>query len=290
MRYYTKVYFCEDVEKMYILPPLRHEMYSFAARYLIECEMATTQKSFCTPSTLLRGVTEEHYREVGAIIETAKAFARSMYQCIYVLDRFKNNFLYVSENMDFLFGLSAEEIQTTGYQALLDCIAEEEQHKVVEVAKKSFEFIESLPVAERTSYTATCDFHLAHGNTQRLVSHTLTPICLAPDGRVWLVLCTLALSARKMPGRIIMKKQGGETCYRYFLDARKWRCQPVTQLSKMESELLILSAQGYTMQEIAARLYKSVDTIKGYKRGLFVKLQVKNIQEALSYVTSYRLL
>ena len=61
-------------------------------------------------------------------------------------------------------------------------------------------------------------------------------------------------------------------------------------LNETEREVLLLSAQGHTMNEIADRLCKSVDTIKGYKKALFAKMEVKNIAEALSYATNYRLL
>lgn len=44
------------------------------------------------------------------------------------------------------------------------------------------------------------------------------------------------------------------------------------------------------MNDIADKLCKSIDTIKACKRGLFSKFGVKNIAEALSYATNYKLL
>ena len=44
------------------------------------------------------------------------------------------------------------------------------------------------------------------------------------------------------------------------------------------------------MNDIADKLCKSIDTIKACKRALFSKLGVKNIAEALSYATNYKLL
>lgn len=66
--------------------------------------------------------------------------------------------------------------------------------------------------------------------------------------------------------------------------------KPNIALSAMERDVLHLSAQGYTMQEIAATLCKSIDTVKACKRALFAKLDVKNIAEALSFVTNYKML
>lgn len=61
-------------------------------------------------------------------------------------------------------------------------------------------------------------------------------------------------------------------------------------LSEIERDVLVLSAQGYTMNDIADKLCKSVDTIKACKRALFAKLEVRNIAEALSYATNNNLI
>lgn len=87
-----------------------------------------------------------------------------------------------------------------------------------------------------------------------------------------------------------MKKSGSKSYYEYSLDKHKWIKKEGITLSEMERDVLILSAQGYTMNDIADKLCKSVDTIKACKRALFSKLGVKNIAEALSYATNYRLL
>jgi len=61
-------------------------------------------------------------------------------------------------------------------------------------------------------------------------------------------------------------------------------------LTETERDILRLSSQGYTMDEIATMLCKSIDTIKTYKKRLFAKLEVRSIAEALSYATNYKLI
>lgn len=113
---------------------------------------------------------------------------------------------------------------------------------------------------------------------------------LTKDGRIWLALCTVAMSSRSTPGHIVMRKSDSETYYEYSLDKHKWIVKNNVTLSGIERDVLILSAQGYTMNEIADNLCKSIDTIKACKRTLFVKLGVRNIAEALSYATNYKLI
>lgn len=160
----------------------------------------------------------------------------------------------------------------------------------MEINKKGFDLFNEIPLMERLDYTISYDFHIIHGKKLRLVNHHLTPMVLTEDGRIWLALCTISMSARSSPGYIIIKKSGSKAYYEYSLDKHKWIKKEGITLNEMERDVLILSAQGYTMNDIADKLYRSVDTIKACKRALFSKLGVKNITEALSYATNYKLL
>ena len=48
----------------------------------------------------------------------------------------------------------------------------------------------------------------------------------------------------------------------------------------------MMPAQGYTTEEIADRLFRSVDTMKYHRKKLFRKLGVETISEALATVMS----
>ena len=56
----------------------------------------------------------------------------------------------------------------------------------------------------------------------------------------------------------------------------------VEQLSQRELEVLQLIAQGLSNQEISARLFLALDTVKGHNRRIFDKLQVQRRTEAVA--------
>jgi DNA-binding CsgD family transcriptional regulator len=60
--------------------------------------------------------------------------------------------------------------------------------------------------------------------------------------------------------------------------------------NKREKNILLLSAQGYTMDEIAEQLFLAIDTVKFQKKRIFEKLEVKNIVEALFFAANQKLL
>lgn len=64
----------------------------------------------------------------------------------------------------------------------------------------------------------------------------------------------------------------------------------VEALSDREREVLHLIAQGLSNQEIAARLFLALDTVKGHNRRIFGKLQVQRRTEAIARARELKLL
>lgn len=252
--------------------------------------MKTDVGNFFIPSNTVHNITEEDYQKTDLLVQATKAFARSTNQCVYIIDYYKQNFLYVSENLAYWCGETADTIKSFGYQFYMKHVPENEQQILLEINKKGFDLFNEIPCDERLDYTISYDFHIIHGKKLRLANHQLTPMILTPNGRIWLALCTISLSARNTPGYIIMKKADEKEFYEYSLEKHKWIKNDGITLNETEREVLLQSAQGYTMNDIADRLCKSVDTVKACKRALFAKLEVRNITEALSYAINYRLL
>lgn len=123
-----------------------------------------------------------------------------------------------------------------------------------------------------------------------LVHHEITPLQLARDGRIWLGLCLVSLSSKTKSGNIEIYRQWDNSRWHYHMENKKWVQSAGIELKDYEKEILLLSAQGYTMNEISTHIHKSVDTIKGYKRLLFEKLNVGNTTEAIGFAIQHKLI
>jgi LuxR family maltose regulon positive regulatory protein len=66
------------------------------------------------------------------------------------------------------------------------------------------------------------------------------------------------------------------------IDSPKHETPLIEKLSKRETEVLVLIADGLTNQEIAARLFLSLNTVKVHTRNIFQKLSVTNRTEAVA--------
>ena len=60
----------------------------------------------------------------------------------------------------------------------------------------------------------------------------------------------------------------------YSLESHRWKSRETITLKPEEKQILTLSAQGYTMKEIAGQMLRSFDTVKFYRRQIFEKLDV----------------
>lgn len=250
----------------------------------------THVEDFFIVSNSVYNITEEEYQKAELLIKMFDAISRTTYQSIYIIDYYKKNFLYVSSNPLFLCGHTPEKIKELGYMFYINHVPDKDQNMLTEINKSGFNFFEKIPIEERSQYTISYDFHIVTGKKEMLVNHKLTPLLLTKDGRIWLATCVVSLSSHNMPGHIELRKSGMTQYWEYSLERHKWIENKGITLSEKEKDILLLSAQGYTMNEISDKLCLAIDTIKFYKRKLFEKLGVKNITEALSLATNYKLL
>lgn len=236
------------------------------------------------------GITEDDYERVQPKIEAVAAAARTTTNSIYIIDYHKRNFLYSSENPM----LAPIGLKDMGYALYLNYVPKEEQAMLLEINRAGFEEFSRIDVSEKMDFVISYDFHFMQNGRSRMVNHRLTPLALNSKGQLWLALASFSLSPRKHFGNVRMWRVtengngivGNRDVREYSLADGKWHtCAPIS-LTDTEQALLMMSAQGYTTEEIASRLFRTVDTMKYHRKKLFRKLGVESISEALATVMS----
>ncbi|MBT0550933.1 response regulator transcription factor [Riemerella anatipestifer] len=224
-------------------------------------------------------------------ISVVDAFARLSYKSIYVIDYQNQSFEYVSNNPLFLCGLSSQEVKELGYAFYFRNVKKEDLELLMKINEVGFSFYERIPIEERKLYTISYDFHLINErNKPVLVNHKLTPIFLNEKGKIWKAMCLVALSSNQTEGNIIISKQGSEDFWKFNLDTNIWEKEQKVKLSEREFNILELSARGFTINEIAEKIFVSSDTVKFHRRKIFDKFNVQSISEALSYAKINKLI
>ena len=174
------------------------------------------------------------YSQVEPLIRTAEALAQTIYQSVYIIDYFKQGFLYVSDNPLFLCGHTREEVLEMGYGFYMQHVPADELDMLVEINTAGFRFFNEIPKEERLDYSISYDFHLLSERQKRLINHQLTPLMLATDGRVWLAVCVVSYSAQGKPGQIVVSKNNTNIFWHYSLDDHRWHQGERVSLSEEE--------------------------------------------------------
>ena len=252
-----------------------------------DMEQTTT---FFTMANSVKGITQADYRQIMPCVETVKSFARTTHKSIYIIDFYKKDFLYVSESPTLLCGLKASVMQEMGYDFFHTYVPEEEQPMLDGMNQAAHEAFYAVPAEHRRECMLSFDFHLRHDDRLILVNHKSTPMALTQDGAIWLVMATVSISPHKTPGHIEFFQFHTRERLEYSLETGCWNNRMTIELRPEEQQVLILSAQGYTMKGISEQMLRSFDTVKFYRRQIFKKLGVQSVAEALTFATNYGLI
>jgi DNA-binding CsgD family transcriptional regulator len=247
-------------------------------------------KHLFIPQNLVEDIKNEDYQIADILVKTHEAIARMTYKSLYIIDYFKKNFLYVSDNPLFLCGNTADEVKENGYSHYMENVPDEEFLLLEEINRAGFDFFEKTPHEDRYKYTISCDFYIKNGKKKILINHKLTPILLTKEGKVWLASCLVSLSPGNKSGNVEIRKSGQMLFWRYSFENHRWNEITGLALNNIEKEILILSKQGLTMIEIADKLCFGIDSIKSHKKNIFKRLGVKNVAEAIAFAECYKLL
>jgi len=236
-------------------------------------------------------LSEEDVLQQQGYLDAIKSFARLTYESIYVIDYEKMAFEYVSENPLFLCGYTAEEVLALGYEFYFKNVPEDDLQLLSIINQAGFDFFDKLPEKNRKLYTITYDFHLINKDGKpMLINHKLTPLLLTTTGKMWKSICIVSISPHQQAGNIRISKQGTDEIWQLDTKTHLW-CKALKQkLTKRETEILRLHAQGLTINQIAEKIFVAPDTVKYYRRRIFERLNVRNIVEALSYAVNSKII
>ncbi|MDH6313068.1 DNA-binding CsgD family transcriptional regulator [Parabacteroides sp. PFB2-10] len=219
------------------------------------------------------------------------AITRATGQSFYVIDFHKRNFAYVSSNPLFLCGRTSEEVKGKGYYFYEEVLPEEDLKMLLEINQKGFDFFFDLPIDSRNSFIISYDFRLIQPDLQQLmINQKVTPILLTESGDMWLALCIVNLSPYEEPGNVFIRTDNNLHHFRYSFVTKRWYDDEIITLSERERQILLLSAEGYTNDKIANKIFIDISTVKFHKRKLFEKIKVKNITEAIIFANNHWLL
>lgn len=222
------------------------------------------------------------YHEVSSYCELLDGVARLTHQSISLVDFFKGEILYISNNPLFLCGLTPKQVREMGPEINQRFVTPEENNYLIRVTRSWFQFIEKKPLEERKLYSLQVDYRL----NQKPICVKMTPAFLSEEGKPWLLVCHATVSNRSECMPAIIFKYNSIIEWHYSDKTHKWTEKERILLKDIEEQILRLSIQGKKENEICQLIFRSKDGLKSIKRKLFQRMGVSNITEAVSFAIS----
>jgi DNA-binding CsgD family transcriptional regulator len=121
-----------------------------------------------------------------------------------------------------------------------------------------------------------------------MVYHKLKPVYL--DGQLRYGICPIAISAYKKHEKLRIYHKSHSGYQECISNIPTWRNKDAIKLSYRERSIIQEVQAGKTNPEIAKKIFRSIQTVKSGKKAILEKLEVKNIEQAITYAINHDIL
>lgn len=226
-----------------------------------------------------------------SVEKTLTGISRTTYGNVFMINCLENRFDFIPVLPTYISSFAKEDISKMGMDFLQQISIPEDQKILQAVYSIILNFYQNLPFSDRLVHTLNFDFHTFNkANKPVLLNCKITPVQLTDSGNIWRAVCNITLSLNKTSGNIQISSAESENIFLYDLKQNRWETSQRKTLTPKELDVFRYYLQGLSIQEIADKIFLSVDTVKWHRRKLLEKLNVADINEALAYAVTNNLL
>ena len=209
--------------------------------------------------------------------------ARVSRNCTFVVDVYKNKYVYASPHFANLLCYDEDKIATLEKQGdyLESRFHPDDFDQLVDLQIKLGQFIYNLPVEQRNDYCNIYSFRVRNAKQQYVrVTNKVQVLEQGRAGKAWLILGNMSISPdQKDSGQVactVLNLKSGELFSPTLLFS------PTIHLTERETAILHLIQKGLLSKEIAHKLQISIHTVNIHRQNLLHKLEVQNSIEAIN--------
>jgi DNA-binding CsgD family transcriptional regulator len=206
--------------------------------------------------------------------------------CISIFDLFRKQHIYLSKGYSNILGLDFETISKHPEKADTDSLMHPEDTIQMTIAGMHFLRIAfQLPVSEKKQAKLIAEYRILNKKNEYIrVIEQFQAIELDKRGNPWLALCFMDISPNQEADAPFRCKAINHATNEIW----DWKAQSDSEarrevLTRRESEILGLVAEGMMSKEIASKLFISIHTVNTHRQRILEKLGADNSQEAIAY-------
>lgn len=214
-----------------------------------------------------KNVEEQVIENISPYVNCAYSFDKLGYGKIVLIDFRSCSFPYVSSSI--ISYLKQMENMKSSSVGIKD-ICEEKLLVYIANILKSYFILLKEDYAHIESSVLHFDVPINTIICKEMIHISITPCLFDDSKKVILGLCMLTYSTRKQQGNVFVKLP--KTDYHLELVRNKWEQINNSHLTNMEKLVMINSANGKNIKDIAKILSVSVVTVKTHRKNIFKKL------------------
>lgn len=213
---------------------------------------------------------------------------------ITVFDLCKKEHVFVSRNMEELFGYDLDKIESVGNDYFDSRVHPEDYIGMLKNGCRLLEFFFDMPAGKQRNYKLINEYRILNRQEEYIrVIEQHQVLELDERGNVWLILCVMDISPNQdtkngITSQVIDFKNG------VVVAPQTWNPESndteEVNLTPREKEVLALIKKGLLSKEISDKLSISVHTVNTVRQRILRKLNADNSLEAVNYASSLGLL
>lgn len=220
------------------------------------------------------------------VCDTIDTFNNLIYQAILLIDITNGDVLY-SKGSDKLIITKHKGTEAANIPDINNVFAPESQQTFTRKVLTSFyALFSTMPEDDQQKCSLIYDSECAKGRRHLALTHKLSSLMIAGHKNIFMdVVCYASRTSYTSPIAILDSKK----MYQYDIKNNLWTERKAYAITAVEQNIIRMALLGYSSKQMAKAANVSTDTIRSEKKLLYDKLHVRNLPEAIAFVSNYRI-
>lgn len=209
-----------------------------------------------------------------------------------VLDVTTMQYPIILGNVEKVCGWSTEYFYETGMDGYLQKFLPEDLIGLGEISKHLNSYVPTLNVEQVKKFRAIYDYRMRHkdGSIKRICQES-TALKTNKEGHIVYFMAYVSdITHFKRAGKQHLHLSGGDVSHLIAIDNLTGTSTALTNLGKRELEIAKLLGMGLTSEQIAEKLFISVNTVNTHRQNMLRKLELTDTTELLNFINIYHLI
>ena len=209
----------------------------------------------------------------------------------YIIDYYRQNFLFLSSSSIFLCGYTVEEVMGWGFGFLEKVLLPHDRERLLEINQAGLDLFYSITLEERQSGFISYDLLMQRKNGSSFCANLrLKPYLFDADGNMWLLVSCARLSANSKTGQLYSYIQRTKKRFGYSFKEKRWLPLSPLELTANEQSVARETDRGTSEKQLVDMLGCSRSTIRYYKSQILKKTEATTMREAILCLSTFGIL